>query len=42
MEKIGLHPRYFEVPEATHGSIVDAALPGIFEFFDAHISGPGK
>ena len=42
MEKIGLHPRYFEVPEATHGSIVDAALPGIFEFFDAHMSGSGK
>jgi predicted peptidase len=36
MEKIGLHPRYVEVPEATHGSIVDAALPGIFDFFDEH------
>lgn len=34
MEKIGLHPRYVEVDGATHGSIVDAALPGIFDFFD--------
>jgi predicted peptidase len=34
MEKIGLHPRYVEVAGATHGSIVDAALSGIFDFFD--------
>jgi predicted peptidase len=34
LEKTGQHPAYLEVPEATHGSIVDAALPAIFEFFD--------
>jgi predicted peptidase len=34
MEKLRLHPRYVEVAGATHGSIVDAALPGIFDFFD--------
>ncbi len=36
MKKIGLEPQYFEVPDATHGSIIDAALPGIFEFFSQH------
>jgi hypothetical protein len=36
MEKLSLHPKYVEVPGATHGSIVDAALPGIFDFFDEH------
>jgi predicted peptidase len=36
MEKLNLHPKYVEVPGATHGSIVDAALPGIFDFFDEH------
>lgn len=34
MEKLRMRPRYVEVPGATHGSIVDAALPGIFDFFD--------
>ncbi len=38
MEKLGMHPRYVEVPGATHGSIVDAALPGIFDFFDESAS----
>jgi predicted peptidase len=38
MEKLGMRPRYVEVPDATHGSIVDAALPGIFDFFDAEPS----
>ena len=36
MKKIGLAPEYLEVAEATHGSIVDAALPKIIEFFDAY------
>jgi len=36
LEKTGQHPTYVEVPEATHGSIVDAALPKIFDFFDQH------
>ena len=34
MEKLRMSPRYVEVAGATHGSIVDAALPGIFDFFD--------
>lgn len=36
MKKIGLEPEYLEVPGATHGSIVDAALPKIFDFCDTH------
>jgi poly(3-hydroxybutyrate) depolymerase/catechol 2,3-dioxygenase-like lactoylglutathione lyase family enzyme len=36
LEKAGQHPVYVEVAGATHGSIVDAALAGIFDFFDAH------
>jgi alpha-beta hydrolase superfamily lysophospholipase len=35
MKKIGLAPEYYEVPEATHGSIVELALPKIFAFFEA-------
>ena len=36
LEKTGQHPLYREVAGATHGSIVDAALAGIFDFFDGH------
>jgi predicted peptidase len=36
LEKAGQHPVYVEVADATHGSIVDAALAGIFDFFDTH------
>jgi predicted peptidase len=36
LKKDGQNPEYFEVPAATHGSIVGDALPKIFEYFDTH------
>jgi hypothetical protein len=36
MKKRGMSPVYMEVPGATHGSIVQIAMPKIFDFLAAH------
>jgi predicted peptidase len=42
MEKLGLHPVYMEVPEATHGSIPGEVLPQVFDYFDKNHKARGK
>lgn len=37
MKELGIEVKYTEVPGGNHGNVVAPNMPGLFDFFDAHV-----
>jgi predicted peptidase len=37
MKELGIEVKYTEVPGGNHSNVVAPNLPGLFDFFDAHV-----